>query len=104
MAQGARDHEKVSAFTRPPGSVDQQNITANSAGVTVTFAATSISMIIQNLSGQFIQFSFDSGTTFTTLNPYQAFEMNVSVADVLIRRKSGSDDAEVQVIVTHGKA
>ena len=104
MTSGVRDWERIQAFSRSPGNTQQENITAGVVATTITFDGTTSSIMIQNLSGQFVQFSFDGGTTWTDLNPYQAFENPVSTSSVQIRRKSGSADASVQVVATYGKA
>ena len=104
MVSGARDHETVQGFSRSPGDSKQSNITAVANATEITYSEDTIFIMIQNLSGQFIQFSLDDGTTYTDINPYQSISGNFATTTIKIRRKSGSADASVQVVATFGKS
>lgn len=104
MAKGARDHESVSGFQRSPGNSKQSSITAGSNATEITYTEDTIFIFIQNLSGQFVQFSLDDGTSYTDINPYQSISGDFATTSIKIRRKSGSADASVQVVATFGKS
>lgn len=104
MAKGARDHEKVQGFSRSPGNSQQNNVTVTATAQEITYTEDTIFIFIQNLSGQFVQFSLDGGTTYTDINPYQAVQGDFATQSIKLKRTTLSGDALVQVIGTFGKS
>ncbi len=89
------------------GGAEQYTTTVDSASTTVTFTRPSRTVMVVNCDDtDFIQVSFDGGTSWTRVFPLSSMQFDMGIASFQVRAMTASAaaaTASIDVVNVHGR-